>query len=246
MEVLASPVDEGPRVAEAAADAGITLRLAGGVAVALRCPSARRPPLAREYRDIDMAGRAHERSKIAGFLQELGYQPDEEFNVLHGTRRLYFWDEVNSRQLDVFLDRVEMCHRIDLSDRIAIDERTLTLADLLLMKLQIVETNRKDMLDVISLLADHEFSDDDSAINLAYIKRLTSGDWGLWKTATVVAERVDHFARDLDAFERKPLLHDKIREFLEALETSEKTRAWKLRARIGERKRWYELPEGGF
>jgi hypothetical protein len=30
---------------------------------------------------------------------------------------------------------------------------------------------------------------------------------------------------------------------LERIEAEPKTRGWKLRAKIGERKRWYELPE---
>ncbi len=34
-----------------------------------------------------------------------------------------------------------------------------------------------------------------------------------------------------------------IRRYLEAVEESPKGRAWKLRAKIGERKRWYHLPE---
>jgi hypothetical protein len=31
--------------------------------------------------------------------------------------------------------------------------------------------------------------------------------------------------------------------FVLALEQAPKTRAWRIRAKIGERKRWYELPE---
>jgi hypothetical protein len=35
----------------------------------------------------------------------------------------------------------------------------------------------------------------------------------------------------------------RLREVLDRIEAEPKGRGWKLRARIGERKRWYELPE---
>src|SRR4029077_9263782 len=54
MEPLADTVAEGRRIAEAAAERGIPLRVLGGGAIALTGPSARRPPLAREYADIDL------------------------------------------------------------------------------------------------------------------------------------------------------------------------------------------------
>jgi hypothetical protein len=36
---------------------------------------------------------------------------------------------------------------------------------------------------------------------------------------------------------------DRLDTLLERIESEPKTRGWKLRAKIGERKRWYELPE---
>jgi hypothetical protein len=35
----------------------------------------------------------------------------------------------------------------------------------------------------------------------------------------------------------------RISEYLEVLEEWPKSRRWKLRAKLGERKQWYELPE---
>jgi hypothetical protein len=217
--------------------------LAGGVAVALLCPSARVPPLARRYADVDFAGRGADRDAITRLFRELGYRPDEQFNALHGRRRLFFWDDHNQRQVDIFLDRVEMCHALDVRNRVTIAGETLPLADLLVMKLQVVETNEKDFLDILALLTDQQFTDDDSGINLPYLVQLTSGDWGLWKTLTMVAEESDRFARRLEGFQREDTLHARVTEFLTALEESPKSRAWRMRARIGERKRWYELPE---
>ena len=137
----ADPVTEGARIAQAAEDAELELRVVGGVAVALRCASSASPPLSRTYKDVDVAGRAADRVRITALLTDAGYLADEQFNALNGARRLLFYDIPNQRRLDVFLDRVELCHKIDLLPRLSIPGATLPLADLLLMKLQVVETN---------------------------------------------------------------------------------------------------------
>lgn len=217
--------------------------MTGGVAIGARCPSASLPPLQRHYVDIDMVGRRGDRAAIATVMHSAGYVADAEFNSLHGDTRLYFWDEINDRHVDVFLDLVEMCHRIDLRSRLTIHDYTLSLADLLLTKLQIVETNHKDFLDILALLADQALTEDETGINLSYIAELASGDWGLWKTITMIAERAAHYAGELDGFELRGHIHAQVKTFLAALETVPKSRSWKLRARLGERKRWYELPD---
>jgi len=237
------PVAEGSRVAAAAVAAGIRLKLTGGVAVALRCPSAQEPPLRREYADVDMVGRSDDGKRIIGLLTDLGYEPDEAFNALHGATRLFFWDRHNDRQLDVFLDRVEMCHKIDLRQRLDGEDLTIPLADVLLMKLQVVETNHKDYVDVISLLSDHTFTDDDGGLNLPYLAGLASSDWGLWRTVTMVAARTAEAARSLEGFGGAGRVGEQVTRFTRALEDEPKTRGWRLRARVGERKRWYEIPE---
>lgn len=240
---LSDPVDEGARIADAAGDADLELKITGGVAVALRCPSALRAPLSRQYADVDAVGHARDGAHISTLLQSLGYEPDDGFNAVNGATRLFFMDRANERQFDVFLDQVDMCHRIDLSKRLGVDPQTIPLADLLLMKLQVIETNSKDYLDILALLVDQSFTSDDAGINLDRLAALTSSDWGLWRTTTMVAKRAGEFAQELDGFEQRSRVHEQVRRYLEAVESSDKTRAWRLRARIGERKRWYELPE---
>jgi hypothetical protein len=241
---LADLVEEGHRITAAAGERGVTLRITGGVGIAMRCPSAAAPPLARSYADIDCVASGRERPAVTGLFEALGYQADPAFNAIHGQTRLFFWDAVNNRQLDVFVDKVQMCHTIDLRSRLDVHRETLSLADLLLMKLQIVETNHKDMIDILALLADHDFTDDESGINIGYIASLAGDDWGLWKTTTMVAERSDKLARELEGFDgRRAVIHERVRAYLQALEDAPKSRGWKFRAKIGERKRWYELPE---
>jgi hypothetical protein len=240
---IADPIDEAQRLAAAGGEQEIPLRMMGGVAVAIRCESARRPPLSREYADIDVVAPARKGRAIREMMEELGYEQDQAFNALHGGHRLYFWDPVNERQVDVFLDKVEMCHAFDFSKRIDVNEKTLSLADLLLLKLQIVETNNKDYLDMLALLADHDLTPDDEGINLRYVSELAADDWGLWRTTTSSAERLDHVAREIGGFEQTARVHEQIRALLTALEEAPKSRKWKMRAKVGERRRWYALPE---
>jgi hypothetical protein len=243
MEPLADPVAEGRRIAEAAAEREVPLRVLGGVAVAMLCPSSHRPPLAREYADIDLASVAVARKDIVKLLESLGYTGDKEFNILHGHRRLYFWDGHNQRQVDVFLDEANLCHRVDLKRRIDKVPLTLSLADLTVLKLQVVETNQKDYLDLCALFADHPLSEDENGINSAHIAKLAASDWGLWRTLEMVAERTERFALELPEFETGELVSERLRRLREELDRVPKTRGWKLRSRIGDRKRWYELPE---
>jgi hypothetical protein len=240
------PLAEATRILEHARECGAPIRVTGGVAVALLCQSARRPPLSRSYQDIDFAILGAHQKSVEQLFIDLGYAPEEEFNLLHGRRRLFFSDRNRDRQADVFVNRIEMCHSLDLHDRLERVDNTLTPADLLLSKLQVVETNNKDYLDMVALLVDLPLTeDDDRGIDLVRIREICGSDWGWWKTATLVGGRVRQFAHELCG--RHPELGARvighIDTLLEDLEATPKSRKWKLRARIGERVRWHELPD---
>lgn len=240
---LVNPVAEGRRVAEAAARAGLPLRLLGGVAIAILCPSSHRPPLARQYGDIDFATTGAAGDRVVQLMESLGYRGDKEFNMLHGHRRLRFWDEHNERQVDIFVNEANLCHRISLQARLEVVPLTLSLADLAILKLQVVETSEKDYLDICAIFADHDLTVDDSGVNFTYIASLAASDWGLWRTLGIIAERAERFALDLPNFEAGQLVAGRLRRLREELDHAPKTRSWKLRSRIGDRKRWYERPE---
>lgn len=228
---------------ETAAEQEIPLRALGGVAVAMLCPSSRKPPLAREYADIDLATTAAAKDRVVNLLESLGYRGDKEFNALHGHRRLYFWDERNQRQVDVFVNEANLCHRIDLKRRLETVPLTLSLADLAVLKLQVVETNEKDYLDICAIFADHDLTADDSGVNSTYIAGLTVSDWGLWRTLGMVSEASERFALELPGFAAGEVVAERLRRLRSIMEEAPKSRGWKLRARVGDRKRWYELPE---
>ena len=226
---------EGERIVGAAAAQGLTVRLCGGAAIAHLCPSAALPPLAREYKDVDVVALRSERKAVAALIVELGYEASDEFNLLNGSSRLLFWDAANARQLDVLLDNFEMCHSLELARRLRKGAVTLDPADLLLTKLQVRETNERDVLDALALVVDAE-------PDIDRIAALLCDDWGWWKTATEVLGRIADAA---DVLEREPATT--ARRWIEALEREVTTRPksvrWRTRALVGERIRWYEEPD---
>jgi hypothetical protein len=244
--VSAIPIDivaEARRLLEAAEEAGVPLRALGGVAVRLRTPEVP-PPFERSFGDLDFAAGRGSSREVRSLLEESGYAPDEAFNTLHGQRRLIYLDAASARKLDVFVGEFSMCHKVPL-DRIELEPRTLPLAELLLTKLQIVELNEKDVRDVLALLQGHDVAEDDGeTIGAGRVAELCAADWGLWRTFTAnVAEcrdRAGGYDLDPDVRER---IAERADRLLARIEDEPKTRGWRLRARVGERVRWYELPE---
>jgi hypothetical protein len=237
----ADPVAEARRMLGLAADAGVTLRVLGGVAVSLSSPTAQCPQLARRYRDIDYAARSSEGQDVSGVFVTAGYEADAEFNALHGRHRMFFWDPQHSREADVFIDKFTMCHSFDFRQRISLTPETLPLSDLLLFKLQVMETNEKDYKDIIALLADHTL--DPESLDANGIARFLSVDWGWWRTVTLVLDRVEAYTRELRGLPRRDRVEENIRGLRVAIDAHPKSSRWRLRARVGERKRWYEVPE---
>lgn len=59
--------------------------------------------------------------------------------------RQIFNDNEGNKAIDVFLDTHQMSHEIDFTGRLEIDSPTVPLPGLLLQKLQIVQTNEKEI-----------------------------------------------------------------------------------------------------
>jgi len=238
-------LEEARRILGTAEDRGVTLRLLGGVAIQLRCPSAKHRALTRKVPDIDFIGLENQSKGIKKILLDLGYVAAERFNALHGKKRLLFNDAKNNRQVDIFLDRFEMCHKFDFRHRLAIDRDTLPVADLLITKLQIIKLNEKDYKDILCLLKDYETgkSDTQGQMNYQYIAALCSKDWGLWRTFTMNLERVLSSLDDYDLGEDgKALIRSRIKKLLEMIEAEPKSLGWKARSKMGEKIPWYDEP----
>ena len=125
-------------------------------------------------------------------LEQAGLQAEPEFNALQGARRQIWWTADRTTHVDVFLGEFTMCHSLDLDQRLPADHPALAAADLLLMKLQVVELNHKDVTDAAALLTTHRLGDDDAAgsINRQRIVEVLAGDWGFYTTATDNLERL--------------------------------------------------------
>jgi hypothetical protein len=121
-------------------------------------------------------------------------------------------------------------------------------ADLLLSKLQIFELNDKDLQDIVYLLAAFpaQEGDEPRTIGLGRFQQIVGDDWGWWRTVTLNLERLLHHddrVRELTPAGATYDPHAQAAVLEDAANAAKKSMRWKLRARVGERKRWYELPE---
>ena len=244
--ILSDIREEATRLAEAVVSVGMSARLIGGLAIWLRCPSVRDGAFARSYDDMDFAISAGAATRFKALLLTQGYLPDQFFNGLHGATRLYFGEPAGRWSIDVVIDELAMSHKLDLRGRLDGPSPTITLADLLLTKLQVWEINRKDLGDTLCLLADHALAEDDAdidGISLPRVRAVLGKDWGFCHTVLRNTRKV------AELWSQEPLpgaAHDvatQIASLQQAIEDAPKTRAWRLRSRVGERVRWYETPE---
>jgi hypothetical protein len=240
-------IEEAVRICEAAAEEGITVRLVGGLAIQYLTPEF--PPRGGDRQDLDLATLSKDRRPLTRFLAQRGYVGDKNFNALYGHKQLYFQSEDTGRSLDVLVDRLQMCHTVEFKDRLARMPVTLDLSDLLLTKLQIVELNEKDAQDVLYLCSAYPVreGDEPGTIGLDRIRPIVGNDWGWWRTVTLNLDRIIALAGG-DASELIPAggkhhAVEQLSALSKAIEAAPRSLRWKARAKVGERVRWYEMPE---
>jgi len=240
---LEDPIAEAARIAEAAKSKQLHLKLLGGAGIHVHSASAHKPPLKRKYGDLDYAISKRDRKGVLELFPALGYEANERFNLMQGDRRLYFYDSDNSRQVDVFIDVFKMSHVIDLRGRLDHEGPCASPSDLLLSKLQIYEMNRKDLVDLVALLLDHpvEAQWGDEVIDSGYIARVAADDWGLYRTLQVNTAKLRATLNELEV--DRELVGSRLDQLWSAVEAQPKPLKWKLRAQVGDRIQWYELPE---
>lgn len=233
---------EADRLLRGAREHGIVLRVVGALAFHRRCPRYNhlQDRLHRAYTDIDFAAYSKQVREIRGFLAAQGYVEDELVYVESQGTRLVLNHLQTDLHLDVFLDRLEFCHTVDWNGRLEIDEWTIPLAEMLMQKMQIVEINEKDVIDTMMLLLEHPLTEDDSGVNIAYVARICANDWGWWRTLTMNLEKVKQLAvaYDLRPEERTRVI-EQVDAALARIEREPRSVRWKIRARVGDRKKWY-------
>ncbi len=237
------PLPEALTLARGAEEAGLGLKLLGGLAVRVLCPEF--PPRLRRDQDIDFACLSKERKQVAAHLETAGCVPDRRFNNLSGHQQMYF-NAPSGRPVDLMVDRLTMCHTLDL--RPAFDSQPLTVApiDVLLSKLQIVELNEKDARDIIHLLAWLPLGEDGASLDTRRYCAVLGADWGWWRTVTGNLAKLPGVLAEQPHLEPPGTRFDpraQIQRLSELADSAPKSVKWRLRANVGDRVRWYELPE---
>jgi hypothetical protein len=230
------------RLVEAGNARNIQIRAIGGLAVQAHNKT-NHPLFVREFADLDFVVAKKQRREFEAFMPEVGYSPDKQFNILNGSTRQIYFDDRTGMKIDIFVGDFEMCHKIPLEDRLTADPLTIPLAELLLSKAQIIELNRKDLLDITSILLNNGTGTNDrETINLSILAQLCSQDWGLYKTTSINLERVVEFVGRQDlplSQEDRSTIVNRVRDIQRTFEEMPKPVAWQLRDRVGTRVKWY-------
>lgn len=244
---MGTVADEAVRLVEAATAAGLTLRMIGSAAIREHTPAfrwlidalGRRPVL-----DVDLVGLASKASDIRSFFAGHGYAMDQGLvhAVEYGIKRQIFY-RPDGLKVDVFLDDLIMSHTVALADRLDVDTPTISLADLVLAKIQIHEITKNDLIDLVALFAEHDLgSGEPDTIDVRRVAAPLADDWGFWWSARGNLEAVTAFLTGAEAVpaEVAATARDRITRLVEALDAAPKSRGWRWRARVGTRLRWYE------
>jgi len=235
----------GRQAVAAAEEQGVHLRLLGGIAVKAVCPSAADITLPPDGLDLDLAVYGRQRRALDEVLEGVGYEPHRRFNALYGHRRLKYSESEQGLTLDVFVDTFRMCHQLPFADRLELHDETLPLADLLLSKLQIVQMGEKDLRDIYAILYDYELGTGSEAnkVDTDFITSICGDDWGWYKTVTLNIEKSIDLAHDFLPDQQTEVYVSRAGQLREMVESAPKSLRWQARARIGEARRWYDLPE---
>ena len=221
---------------------GVRLRLLGGLAFKKLCASSRDPRYFRENKDIDLMGRREDSRVIMKVLEDLGYKPRELFNKLNMGQRLIYYDMTNRRRVDLFLDEFVMCHKFNFKESILAGTYTLPITQLLMTKLQVVEKTDKEYKDMVVAFRDFDVTSGPDGIRGDEIAELCSKDWGIYTTFRKTLEAVIAKAPEL-AGEDADLVRSRVQKLMAMMEAAPKSFGWRMRARVGERTKWYDLPD---
>ncbi len=246
-----------------ARDAGVPLRILGAMAVYLH--SNHRPGTLDRYRalerlgpgrplftDLDVIGYADRQKDTQRFFQEtMRFSPDFHVNALFSGRRNVFRHPDGLYDIDVFYDVLSFSHDVLFrgsvdGDRLGLDFPTISLADIVLEKLQIHRINRKDLVDLFMLLVGHEVTAEpaEDAVDGRHVARTLSADWGFEYDARANLGKVRGLAEHAVG-EGKATRDEQARaaagidRLLGLLDREPKSREWQKRAKKGTSKPWF-------
>ncbi|MEM3403515.1 MAG: hypothetical protein QXJ17_03035 [Nitrososphaeria archaeon] len=279
MDIVPSEVfiHEAQETVKKAREENIILRILGGLGVAIHCQGYKNfaRTLGRigtgviegqEYSDIDYVSYRNFRDKVIELFNRMGYAKRKATLSTAASERQIYFHPKGWFYVDVFFDKLLVAnHPINFKGRL--DYPTISVTDMLMEKLQIWEAfGVKDLKDCILLLKAHEVKEgnEKETIDSSYIAGQLAQDWGFWYTFTTNLKKLKKFMSEIDELgpeiqikpeqiekeDRNEIIR-KIDALLERIDKEPKPLGWKIRAKVGTKKRWYnpvERPEtvGGF
>jgi len=272
-------IQEAEKLVEDAKKKDIILRIMGGLGIAMHSLEFRDFAVklgrtgagvvkGQEYTDIDFMSYGKQRNKVKEFFGKFGYAKRKATLSSAASNRQIYYHPKGWFYIDVFFDKLVVAnHPIDFKRRLKLDYPTITLTDMLLEKIQMWEAfSAKDLKDCLLLLKVHNVKDKDEkeSIDASYIAKLLSQDWGFWHTATTNLQKLRKFITEIDKLgpeigvdpkqiEKKDreVIAQRIETLLNIIDKQPKSFGWKMRSKVGTKKRWYEPVErpetvGGF
>ncbi len=227
---------------------GCTIRVIGSIAFRIKAPeySYIEYDNKRFLTDIDFVTYAKDIVKVQDLFFSLGWQEDQGVLRLFGAKRRIFYHPEEDLHSDIFIDKLRFCHPIDFKKRLEIDNPTISLIDLILEKLQIVEINKKDLVDVMILLRKYNIGYEvtkNDKIDAAHLAEICAKDWGWWKTATMNLEKVRDFSASYLQKDDAEIINQKVGTLIDYIHKKNKGLRWKIRSLFGEKFKWYNVVE---
>ncbi len=222
---------------------GISLRLFGSVAIRLHCPREKHllDQFKRIPKDIDIVVMNEGRSNLRCMLDK---DWGEDMNISASTEgeRLRFNRRNDGLCLDVSVNELRYSQVLPLKKRFSIDSPTLSVADLLLSKLQASSPTISDLADIAILLLEHTVGHiDDDEKNIDYIAEMAAQSWRWFHAIEVTARRVHAFIVDWSVFtdSQKKVALGRLHDLTSRASSSTKTFYWHMRRIFGEAVPWY-------
>lgn len=209
------------------------------------------------FTDLDLAGYSKQARFITGLFTGLHFKPDELVNGFFGDRRLIYYEGTGKFHVDVFLDKLEFSHDVQFGSRpeegrLNLDFPTITLADIVLEKLQIHQIARKDLVDLIILFLGHDFRGNQppnrELVDDTYLSEVLGDDWGFWHESLQNLEKTRQMLQSFEQNgrldpEQAKRVRGRLTQLEERLKAAPKTRKWEKRARAGTTKPWFREVE---
>ena len=207
------------------------------------------------FTDLDLIAYSKQRKQVMElFEKELKFKFDPMMRV-YMIKRLIYYHPKGYYDVDVFFDKLEYSHDVVFGNkpgkgRLELDFPTISLADLVLEKLQIHQINLKDLIDLIVLFYGHDVGKTfkKEVIDGGYVAKILADDWGFWYDATSNLKKVEKVAKDFKeegklTEEEYSTVIERVKKLRKLIDEEPKTRRWRKREKVGTSKPWYREVE---